>query len=187
MIDISRAERIDGWMTPLELSWLAQQATTKSTIIEVGCFVGRSTRALAEHALGVVYAVDPWSDSWHESVTSHAGAPLDLIQRYPVPMQAFLRHTWGLTNLFIYRGTLETLPHLRADMVFIDGDHSYDAVARDLDRAMVLLTKPERRRVGLLCGHDYLEPLWPGVSKAVDTIVGPVQVVPQTSIWWREV
>jgi hypothetical protein len=49
-------------------------------------------------------------------------------------------------------------PHV----IFIDGDHSYEGVRDDLSFCATWI-----HRDGLLCGHDYGDPGWPGVTKAV--------------------
>jgi len=54
------------------------------------------------------------------------------------------------------------------DLVFIDADHSYDAIKED-----IYLWKPLVRKGGILSGHDYRKggkfPFW-GVQVAVDEI-----------------
>jgi predicted O-methyltransferase YrrM len=67
------------------------------------------------------------------------------------------------------------LPY-KIDMVFIDGDHRYETVVKDIKKAYELL-----KSGGLICGHDYNHPQWPGVKKAVDELVGPVGV--EHTIW----
>src|SRR5216684_8929489 len=59
-VDISAAEKIPGWMSESELSWLAWQATKHDVIVELGSYLGRSTRALGDHAHGIVFALDDW-------------------------------------------------------------------------------------------------------------------------------
>lgn len=50
------------------------------------------------------------------------------------------------------------------DFVYIDGNHEYEYVTKDLN-----LWYPKVRGGGILCGHDYgNEPTWMGVKKAVD-------------------
>jgi hypothetical protein len=66
-----------------------------------------------------------------------------------------------------------------ADMVFIDGDHGYEAVMRDLEVWLPLLGG-----VGLLCGHDY--GVWEGVARAVDERLPQRSVVSGGTIWFSE-
>ena len=63
MIDISRALAVDGWMTELELTYLAETASKSTLIVEVGSWMGRSTCALAATTKGLLFAVDTWKGS----------------------------------------------------------------------------------------------------------------------------
>jgi hypothetical protein len=47
------------------------------------------------------------------------------------------------------REAAEIFPDRCLDLVFIDGDHSYEAVREDIG-----LWSPKVRRGGILCGHD---------------------------------
>jgi predicted O-methyltransferase YrrM len=51
------------------------------------------------------------------------------------------------------------------DAVFIDADHSYEAVKLDIQNWM-----PKVRKGGILAGHDYTYS-WPGVVRAVDELL----------------
>lgn len=51
--------------------------------------------------------------------------------------------------------------------VLIDGNHSYNHVLEDIK-----IWKPKVMSGGILLGHDYDEPKFPGVKKAVDEIFG---------------
>jgi predicted O-methyltransferase YrrM len=51
------------------------------------------------------------------------------------------------------------------DLVFIDADHSYEACKQDID-----IWLPKVRFGGMICGHDYKHPRFPGVQKAVDEV-----------------
>ena len=52
------------------------------------------------------------------------------------------------------------------DMVFVDGDHSYDQVCGDI-RAWT----PHLKENGILCGHDYGFSKYPGVKQAFDELL----------------
>jgi predicted O-methyltransferase YrrM len=51
------------------------------------------------------------------------------------------------------------------DFVFIDADHSYEAVKRD-----ITLWRPKVKPGGWLCGHDLDKPHW-GVRRAVEELL----------------
>jgi len=68
----------------------------------------------------------------------------------------------------------ELFPEQYFDLVFIDADHSYDAIKED-----IRLWKPLVRKGGILSGHDYKAggkfPFW-GVKTAVDEIFEPEEI-----------
>lgn len=64
------------------------------------------------------------------------------------------------------------------DFVFIDADHSYDAVRRDIEA-----WRPKVKPGGWLGGHDYNQK-FPGVIRAVDFAFGKPNVITLPgSIW----
>ena len=58
---------------------------------------------------------------------------------------------------------LESLPNDHLDAVYIDADHSYEAVKQDLNLSFRKVNKD-----GFIMGHDYEENEFPGVVQAVD-------------------
>jgi len=76
------------------------------------------------------------------------------------------------------------------DLVFIDGDHSYEMVKLDIE-----LWLPKIKKGGIMCGHDYnwIGPDgYPGVQKAVDEKFNTIYYIPDEkvgkdrSVWWVE-
>lgn len=67
------------------------------------------------------------------------------------------------------------------DLVFIDGNHSYEYVKNDIKNLY-----PKVKKGGLLTGHDYNEQ-WPGVMKAVNEYVEyynlKLDITGHDSIW----
>lgn len=178
-INLTRALAIGGWMEPIELYWLAAQAQTHFSIAEVGSFHGRSTRALADHTLGTVYAIDPWDGPYKfEDGTACFTVSNSDYSAFCTNMADSL--TTGKVK--ICRGDLSAFAALdiRPDMVFIDGDHRYEAVKSDILLALDLLEDG-----GLLCGHDYWQPEWWGVQKAVDELLPHAKIC--HTIWSVEV
>lgn len=176
-VSISRALTIPGWMSERELLWLAYHAADFEKIVEFGCFHGRSTRALGDNVKdgGTVWGVDPWNGNYPDET----GRVLDSVDTYVYPY--FRRNLDDLIRVgrvvpvrgFSYSFSLPFL----VDMVFLDGDHRYDTVLRDLNKARELV-----RHGGLICGHDYGHDMWPGVKKAVDEKFGEVNI--EETIWW---
>ena len=57
-------------------------------------------------------------------------------------------------------------------MIFLDADHSYEAVRLDIETWL-----PKVKKNGILAGHDYINLLHPGVKRAVDDIFeGDIQI-----------
>jgi predicted O-methyltransferase YrrM len=119
--------------------------TRPRSVIEIGCDRGVSTELFLLTAARVV-AVDPWDDQ-----TSY---------------QEFAKRCAGYPHLEICRGASpEALDKFGAefDMCYIDADHSYEAVRRDI-LACTRVVKP----TGWLAGHDYHHPQ---VARAVQSMV----------------
>jgi predicted O-methyltransferase YrrM len=177
---IEKALSIAGWMSPRELLWLASTASECEYIVEYGSYHGRSTRALADNVKehGKVWAIDPWNGDYYCDSTNNQ---LELVNTYVLPL--FRRNLRD----HIYAGRVEavrgwsynfTPPHL-VDMVFIDGDHRPETVVRDIDKALSIL-KPG----GIICGHDYNHPMWPGVKEVVDEFFDDIGV--EETIWHKQ-
>jgi len=174
MIDISRALTIFGWMSEAELRWLAEQASRCQSIVEIGSYAGRSTRALADNCPGRVYAVDIWSiGPWAKDIDWMTEEKADQYEKFRANMAPHIadgkivplrRSSLNVAQIFAANGSF--------DMVFIDGAHDYESVRKDI-LAWGSMTK-------LLCGHDYDHP---GVKQAVTELVPDHTVVEGTTIW----
>lgn len=174
-VDVTRALAIDGWMLPRELAWLAHQATTCAVIIEVGSYLGRSTRALGDHVQRVVYAVDLWrgfdsvpAPEGDAYLRAFRGNLADLLSRGRVKVARMDSLRW--TPPATVRGAV--------DLVFLDGDHDEAHV-----RAEILRYRAWLRPGGLVVGHDFGSREHPGVTAAVRSLVPTVRRGPK-SLWW---
>lgn len=198
-IDISNAEKIDGWMKPVEMQWLAEQASTRRLVCEVGSWMGRSTRAIADNlpADGILYAVDTWMGSdepRHKQLL--AGKPLSPHAEKPGEnwlMDQFCANIgeallagphykvrpWQGTSI---GGADYLCNHYtnRFNMIFLDASHDYDNVKAD-----ILAWRPFLAPGGLLCGHDFDGGL-PGLIRAVREQFPNARKVGAGSIWASE-
>lgn len=176
-MNIENAKKIFGWMPENELAWLATQAAVYKDIVEIGSFMGRSTRALADNTQGTVTAVDTWNGSdedQHRELLKDKG-PNWLFKE-------FLRNMSGLDNINVLRNpSLETargllIENAQFDFIFIDASHDYDNVKAD-----ILAWGPLLKEGGTLCGHDFHTGA-PGVMQAVDELLTGYKLF--ESIWY---
>jgi predicted O-methyltransferase YrrM len=178
---VRRAEGIEGWMATVELEWLAQQARRSNIIVEIGSWKGRSTKALSYASRGVVYTVDHWTgcEDSANKIAGTIGADVlvgefyrNLTDEIQSGRCVPIRSESEPASKFL----ADVLKDRRIDMVFIDGNHAYEAVIRDIKIWEKLLTPH-----GLLCGHDYSEN-WPGVVRAVNELF-PSRKLGPGAIW----
>lgn len=167
---VDKAEKIQGFMTRAELEWLYEKAQGMESVVEIGCFKGRSTFVLASACngdRGKVFAIDPFIFGGDWSKFINAGLGLKAGDDY---IGDFLKNCGHFPHLTVIKKpsievAASNLVPPEVDMVFIDGDHSYEAVRADL-KAWAPRTKK------LICGHDFNDPMYPGVKRAVYEFFG---------------
>ena len=172
--DAPRDERID------ELTWLAEKASKRHCIAELGSWQGHSMLAMADSmpSDGEAYAVDMWRD------TPDMAPYNDRCRENPdFLIESFLANI-GVELLSSKRvrpirmSTLEAASYLWAvkfDMIFIDAAHDYESVKAD-----ILAWRPLLVPSGLLCGHDYWHQ---GVAQAVRELLPTHVKTGAGSIW----
>jgi hypothetical protein len=172
----------DGFTSDAELAWLRVQAAQHSAIVEIGCWIGRSTWALSKTP-GFVLCVDDWAGD------GHGFLPTDISDFSPFPnggLDAFASNMADKMGKVIplrmkSQDAADLFPIPCFDMVWIDGDHRYGWAREDIQKWTWTLKKG-----GLLCGHNYEECWKDDVMRVVDELVPDRQLVPGTSIWWKE-
>lgn len=128
-------DKIDGWLRieEAELLFEAASAVTSGCIVEIGSYRGRSTVALAAGSRAgskaPVFAIEP-----HELFVGIKGGAFG-----PNDRRAFFR-TLLQTKLFYIVRLLNTTSNVVAPgwdkpvaLLFIDGDHRYEAVCSDFE------------------------------------------------------
>jgi hypothetical protein len=143
---------------------------------EIGCYAGESTLMFMQSSkIKHLYAIDPWcadkNGLWWRNITERS---LDEKQMKRIN-EVFDDMHWA-ENSFDFRmklfknvtklkmtfvEALENLPKL--DFVYIDGDHSYEAVKKDIINAKKIIKSP-----GIIAGHDYTDDQRESVIKAVN-------------------
>jgi len=126
-------------------------------IVEMGAWVGLSTRWIADNAPGAkVITIDHWKGS-----PENSSDPL-----VPILYEQFTSNCWGHKDRIIpVRSTttqgIEELRKLgvRPDVIYVDAGHDYDSVCQDLKICMEFDCP--------LVGDDFNPNSWPGVVQAV--------------------
>jgi hypothetical protein len=176
-MNIQAAERIQGYMAVPYLEVLAYHASRSQRVVEIGCWRGRTTRALCDNCSGQVTVVDHFEgsdgiDDDMEYMEKLTGDPDWLYHEFEHNLQ-------GVTNLEICCATSEeaatqfTRDHRSFDLIFLDGAHDYQSVTRDLKAWIPLLTDP-----GLFILHDFT---FPDVRRATLDLYPKIQPTSNTA------
>ena len=125
--------------------------------LEIGAFEGRTTITLA-NKFDVVDVIDPWKDYWDIPDASEA-------------YNRFKHNTQEFDNINIYREKSEdVLPLLLLsfpigglyDLIYIDGNHTAEAVYNDIEMSCKLLTED-----GVIIIDDYKTKTLPDVRLGI--------------------
>jgi hypothetical protein len=132
-----------------------------SGYLEVGAFTGTTAKLASEAGFQRILCVDTWSggsdpQDWINELYHERG---ELIH------ETFLKNTAGTCALPMRAASLDAakrVPDKSLDVIFLDGDHSYEATKADIQAWL-----PKLRAGGILCGHDFGVATFPGVEQAV--------------------
>jgi len=124
---------------------------------EIGVWTGKTSNYLLEHLPKLtLYMIDAWDDPSNNPTFFHSGAKM---AKYPKEVYDNAFDTSNQIHLKYYnRSFIRRMTSAEAvqehkdnslDFCFIDGDHSREGVAFDID-----LWLPKVKSKGLLCGHD---------------------------------
>ncbi len=148
------------------------------TIVEIGTWNGRNANRLRKLFPKVqMYLIDPWdANPSYLSGNPISTDPKEFETAFLVTCKFFESdpHTTILRKTSME--ALSLVPD-GADIVFIDGDHSYSHVKAD-----ILAWKDKVRPGGLLSGHDYSY-RHPGVIEAVNECLKGRFIVGRDSVW----
>ena len=143
---------------------------------EIGVWKGEFAATLLEHAAPrKLHLIDPWQtreepeydQAWYGKA---CGADMDSVFE---EVCARFASEIASGQVEIHRQpsaiAMASFPDDALDFVYIDGDHSYDAVRSDLEQAI----RKVRRR-GAICVDDHMTGRWwgDGVVRAVNEILG---------------
>lgn len=169
---IRRSDHIFTWTGDGELAYLCEEASKASTALELGVYMGRSSKVMLDANPGLhLWAVDPFMvDGTYETTKYHlrdevAQGRCEIIRKYTPEAVQQMEHMMG-----------------KIDLIFIDGAHDFSNVQQDIVR-----WRPLVRDGGILCGHDLeTPPRYPtdnDVAKAVKHCLMSWWTEPVPRVW----
>jgi len=163
--------------------WLAGLARDARRIVEVGVLGGRTTKRMARATQGIIWAVDHWQgvpdDPVQAPIYRNLGRSEEAFRRRLAPWLKSGRVRVLKMDSLEAAEVLAATEGRTLDLVFLDGDHSYNGVRRD-----ILAWGPLVRPGGVLSGHDLN---WPGVQRAVEELLPGYRDAAGGFCWWTEV
>lgn len=148
---------IEGFLSSPEARALFEYASVlpqNSSILEIGCFKGKSTYCLGQGLKsGKIMIIDPFDGSGDAASVDVYTIGAGKISLFDEFMEA-MNKTGLVEKLNIYKGLSSQFvgKFSAIDLLFIDGDHSIEWCRHDFENYAGLLKKG-----GLLLFHDYDE------------------------------
>ncbi len=154
-------------------------------LVEVGVWKGHSISFLANQMkeLGYdcdIYGVDLWDETYkwegNDQLRSQVPYLYDIYNEIKKQNGVYDMITdlkgmsWDMSNNF-EDGTV--------DFVFIDADHEYDSVVKDIKSWL-----PKMKKGGIISGHDYDNPC--GVKEAVNDLIEDFKIS-SDGVWFKEI
>lgn len=125
----------------------ANDSGAKGKAVEIGAYSGEGTMILANY-FDEVLAVDPWLNGYDINDRASQQTPMKFV------FAKFLENTKELGNVNYNQNksldALEAVEDGSLDLVYVDGDHRYEAVLADFKGWL-----PKLRAGGVMAGHDW--------------------------------
>ena len=149
--------------------------------IEIGVARGINAKQILDTWSGYLYLVDPWQ---------HIDKYEDIANVSDLEQETIFRDTVKLLTPYFRRVTIlrrfskdavSEFPDEFFDFIYIDADHSYEAIKLDIS-----IWWPKLKKGGLMGGHDYVDGDLPegkfGVKSAVDEFLNGLNNPPQLTV-----
>lgn len=178
-------KEIPGWFGEADALVYQRLATMvqDAPVVEIGCWEGKSTASVAgilRTNRCVMFAVDTWAGSPENKMHGEDLSYLFGAFKRNMAHFGFL----GSPVVPIQRSSLEAAAAIanlgiRPKLVFIDGDHEFNAVYADI-LAWASVMHPD----GVIAGHDY-GTTWIGVVGAVTKLCPKAVTGEEGSVVWH--
>jgi Methyltransferase domain len=163
--------RIYYSINPKDRRFLLDLLPKNSTGVELGVFKGEFTEQILRTVKPkMLYLIDLWEYNKDIHSANFDEKP-DMIKNYEHVKRRYGR----LRNVMIKKGysdqELQQLADDSLDWIYVDADHRYEGVKKDLEMAIKKVKKN-----GIIAGDDYIEKQGWGVVKAVNELLETKQV-----------
>jgi len=144
----------DGWFPKCNQEALKTCLSNATIIIELGSWLGLSTRWLLDNSKADVIAIDHWNGSTPS-------------EKIPLLYETFLSNCWGYRNRLIPMRTTTLVGieevrkmGIKPNLIYVDAGHDYDSALADIKACLEF-------EHCILVGDDFNPNSWPGVVRAV--------------------
>ena len=152
-----------------DLPFVLNAMNLLGTGAEIGVSRGKYSLFLLTHWRGAkLYSIDPWHESMEYRTAEGVPVPQatqDAIYAEAVAVLA----PFGARSVILRQESVRAAEQFQdgaLDFCFIDGNHEYESVKKDLEAWF-----PKVKRGGIVAGHDY-----------VDTVIGVVEIGVKTAV-----
>lgn len=164
---------VEGWFGPDDAEFyrsMVEKTQGLSKFVEVGSFKGRSAVCLAVEIFNQNKSITfDCIDLWEPNLY-YSDLTIEPFENNLRPMRDFCDKIFKMKS----EEAAKFYNDESIDLVFIDADHSYESVKKD-----ILTWLPKVRKGGIISGHDEY---FPDVKRAVDSIFDEHQVI--GSCWY---
>lgn len=165
-------EKINGWNSPAIYDLYSRMVKkfNNAVFVEIGTWKGRSTVYMAEeirkHKKKISFFAIDFFEEYHlqDSLTKSGPHIYDEYIANIEPVKKYITTIKGNSHIVYEEFNDESI-----DFLFIDGNHDYEAVKKDIQ-----LWYPKVKNGGIISGHDYD---WDTVKQAVDEYFDSVEVI----------
>lgn len=157
-----------------EIQQHKKKEKTELVMIEVGSYSGESADIFCSTGkVKTIWCIDPWIGGY-DSGDAASSTNMNLVES---KFDEMAKKHEGVVRKF--KGTLQDFvewhPDISADLIYIDANHQYEFVKKDIQTA-------KKMKVDFISGHDW-HIVWQGVIDAVSEELGQPDSIFQDNSW----
>ena len=175
MIINMRDEKFPNMISGLKK--LIDEFPSDIVMAEIGCYTGQSTKLFLDNAtIKTMYCIDPWLCGYDDADGASHSDMTEVEQEFDKRITSNYPNVHKIKKLSM--DAVSDFDDGFFDIVYIDGNHLYDAVVEDINGYL-----PKVKNGGIICGHDYWTTGIVDPKKAVDDIFGKPDSVFEDGSW----